>query len=40
VTWRGAAVWALLGLVAVPLAWALLTPLFTRIARRQKVTPA
>ena len=35
VTWAAAAVWALLGLVLVPLAWALLTPVFTRIARRQ-----
>lgn len=40
VTWHGAAVWALLGLVIVPAAWALLTALFSRIALRQKDQPA
>jgi uncharacterized protein (DUF2062 family) len=37
ITWQGAIVWALLGLVFVPLAWALLTPPFTRIARQLRV---
>ncbi len=39
-TWHGAAVWALLGLFVVPAVWALLTALFTRIARRQKAQTA
>lgn len=39
-TWHGAAVWALAGAVIIPIAWALLTALFTRIARRQKARAA
>ncbi len=34
ITWEGAAAWALVGLLLVPLAWALLTPVFTRAARK------
>jgi uncharacterized protein (DUF2062 family) len=33
ITWEGAAAWALVGLLLVPLAWAVLTPVFTRVAR-------
>ena len=40
VTWHGAAVWALLGLVLVPLSWALMTPLFARVASRLKADNA
>jgi uncharacterized protein (DUF2062 family) len=36
ITWEGAVAWALAGLLLVPLAWALLTPAFTRIARDLK----
>jgi uncharacterized protein (DUF2062 family) len=32
VTWQGAIVWALMGALMVPLAWAALTPVFTRAA--------
>lgn len=39
-TWHGAAVWALLGAVLVPAAWAMLTPLFIRIARREQAQTA
>jgi hypothetical protein len=40
VTWHGAAVWALLGLLAVPALWAALKPIFERIARRQSLQTA
>jgi uncharacterized protein (DUF2062 family) len=33
VTWRGAVVWLLAGLVVVPLAWAILTPVFSKALR-------